>query len=111
MIMDIGRLSPKTQTLNVAFRLRSMSKSFTASSLKISAQGYTPTVKVNSKGKLSFKVQSGSKTIKVDKDTGKIIVAKGTKAGKYTANIRVMAAVKGNYKSGMKDFTVTITVK
>ena len=62
-------------------------------------------------GKITYKEQSGSKKITVDKKTGKVTVKKGLKKGTYKVKVKVKAAGNKNYKSATKAVTFTVKVK
>ena len=85
-------------------------KTISYSKVKKKAQSFQLKASVNSKAKLTYKKSSGSSKLTVSK-TGKVMVAKGSKKGTYSINIKVSAAEKGNYNSGSKPVKVTVVVK
>ena len=75
--------------------------------------GKVITFKKKAAGKVTYKKKSVSKN--AGKFTvagnGKITVAKGTPAGKYTVKVNVTAAGDNNYKKGTATATFKITIK
>ncbi|MDO4807621.1 MAG: BspA family leucine-rich repeat surface protein [Coriobacteriales bacterium] len=65
-------------------------------------------------GKVTYKnvsTNSKAKKFTVNKSTGKVTVAKGTKKGTYKIKIKVSAAGNANYKAATKSVTCSIVVK
>ena len=70
----------------------------------------------NAKGKVTYALKSVSKKkfkkyFKINKKTGKILVKKGLKKGKYKLSIKVRAAGDISYKAAVKTVKVTVKVK
>ncbi|MDO4806642.1 MAG: DUF6273 domain-containing protein [Coriobacteriales bacterium] len=67
----------------------------------------------NAKGKVTYvRVATGSsKRLSVDKKTGKVTVAKGTKKGTYKVKIKVAAAGTDNYKRASMILSCRVVVK
>lgn len=63
------------------------------------------------KGSVSYAKAGGSAKLSVNKTTGKITVAKGTKKGSYTVKVKVTAKGNANYAAGSKTVSVKVTVK
>lgn len=102
-------------TINVkkkANTLKVKAKKITASSTKNKSFAKTKYLSIkNAKGKLVFAGKSGSKSITVNKKTGKLTVKKGLKKGTYKFKVKVTAKGNTTYKSGSKTVTVKIKVK
>ena len=62
-------------------------------------------------GKLTYKKASSVRNIEVNKKTGDLVVAKGTKKGVYNVKVEVKAAGNKCFKAGIKTVTVKVTVK
>ena len=91
----------------------------------LGASGYTTSIKASSvkkkakvlkkvhtfspKGKITYTKASGSKRLSINKNTGKVAVAKGTSAGTYSMKVKVHAAGNSNYWNSTR--TVTVKVK
>ena len=70
----------------------------------------------NAKGKVTYALKSVSKKkfkkyFKINKKTGKILVKKGLKKGKYKLSIKVRAAGDISYKAAVKTVKVNVKVK
>ena len=93
----------KANTMKVAASTKRVSSAQLVSKTKKVKALYV----TNAKGTVKYTRVSGSKYLKVNKKTGKITVAKGTKAGTYKIKVKVRAAGNSSYKAK----TVTKTVK
>ena len=62
-------------------------------------------------GELTFKMTDGSDSVKVDKETGLITIAKGAKKGKHAVYLEITAAGTKNYQSKTEKISFSITVK
>ena len=71
----------------------------------------SPVTVKNAQGDVSYAKVKGNKKITVNKKTGKIMINKGTKAGKYTVKVQVKVTGSQFYKPLNKMVTVKISVK
>ncbi|MDO4806479.1 MAG: DUF6273 domain-containing protein, partial [Coriobacteriales bacterium] len=96
-------------------RVRAVKRAAKASKAKGSAQVVARPIKFTkkAKGEVTYaRVAKGSsKLLSVNKRTGKVTVAKGTKKGTYKIRIKVTAKGDANYKKATKTVTCTVVVK
>lgn len=81
-----------------------------ASGLRKSAKSVKAVKVSGAKGPVTYKKQSGSKKLSINKKTGKVKIKKGTGKGTYKIKIKVIAAAPDDYRSAEKTKTVKITV-
>lgn len=103
-------ITVKKASPSITVKSSDAKKTISYSKVKKKAQSFQLKASVNSKAKLTYKKSSGSSKLTVSK-TGKITVAKGSKKGTYSMNVKVSAAAKGNYNSDSKTVKVTVVVK
>ncbi len=101
------KITKATQPMTVT----AVKKTVKASALKTAKVTVTALTVEKAKGTVTYAKVSGSSKLTVNKTTGKITVAKGTKAGTYKIKVEVTAKGNSNYKRGKKTVTVTIIVK
>ena len=90
--------------------VKAVARSTTAPAVRKKAVAVARPMTVSkAQGTVSYAKASGSAALTVNKKTGKVTVKKGTKAGTYTAKIKVTAAGNTLYASASK--TVKVTVK
>ncbi len=76
--------------------------------LALMDQNFDPGIKTDAK--IKVKKISGDKCISVSKD-GKIVVKKGTAAGKYSAKVKVTAKGDASHAKAVKKIKITVVVK
>ena len=107
VVLTIGRrnnpLTAKGKTVKVSAKTLKKKKKVTVKRSKAIAVS-------NVVGELVFKKTKGNKKITVAKN-GKITVKKGLKKGKYKVKVKILDSGNKNFKSGVKNVTVTIKVK
>ena len=91
--------------------VKSSAKSVLYTKVKSAKQTVAPISVTNARGTVTYTKVSGAKQLTVNKTTGKITVAKGTKKQTYKARIRVSASGSDNYKGKNYTVTVQVTVK
>lgn len=102
----------KANTMTVTAK----AKILKAKTLKKKAQTFKAVTVKNAKGKVTYaKVKVNkkkfAKKFTVNKNTGKITVKKGVKAGTYKVTVKVRAAGNAFYHTSTKNITVRIVVK
>lgn len=81
------------------------------SKVKKAAVKTSPVKVKNAAGKLTFTKLSGSKNIKIDKNTGKLTVKKGTAKGTYTVKIKANAEATPFYTKASASAVIKVCVK
>ena len=82
-----------------------------ASTVKKKAKTFKALVVKKGKGKLTYKIVSGSKAFSINAKNGAITVKKRTRKGTYTLRVQVTAAGNANYKKGSRTVTVKVKIK
>jgi hypothetical protein len=86
-------------------------KTIKASALKKKSSKFVA-IKLTTDGKKTYKVVKADKKKCLTFKNGKVIVKKGTKAGKYTIKVKASAKAGKNYKKfKAKTYTIKVTVK
>ncbi|MCI9470834.1 MAG: hypothetical protein HFH56_06420 [Lachnospiraceae bacterium] len=83
---------------------------FNVSNVRKKQQSFFIGATVNSKGRLSYAAQSGSKRLSVSKN-GKVSVKKGTAKGTYQIKVKIKAAGDRDYNAAVKTVTIKVRVR
>ena len=116
-LVELGRIAPaasqKITKKKQVIKLSVKTKTVKFKKLKKKKLTVKPITVKKAKGKVTYKIVSGTKkarkALTLNKKTGKITVKKKTKKGTYKLKIKVTAAGNKYYKAAAK--TVTIKVK
>lgn len=97
------------------FTVKASKKTVKAKKLKKKAQKVSPITVKSAVGTISYKITGGKKkakkALKIDAQTGKITIKKGTKKGTYKVKVTVSAAGNEDYKAGSRTVDVSVKVK
>lgn len=107
---DRGKYSVTVKRVN-PIKVSAKTKKFKKNALKKSKKRFYAISVKNAQGKVTYTKVSGSKALKINKNTGKLTLKKKAGKGTYTIRVKVTAAGNGQYTGKASYVKVKVKVK